>query len=310
MTATNYSSTDDLLRIFNSFSINRGQAIMEPDLKFCEQQQELLYTTLDGIQRWYGIFCEEAAKYAESHVLSFKTDGTLTFRESHRDSANTSPDFKQFDFKPFEVMNSLMDNRKNAIHAFAGNIIRYFNSKYSISVTVPEMDKNLPVNFRPMYTDYTSLVEQHLQGRGFRETAEEELICRIHLLVHPYRSSIPPELKNDRIVFYRPFCIVASYHASQPAYRTDYGQDKRLDILCEGILFGSKTLLNGNSTIIQNFNYLAIDITRWYSLTFATGYAIKFYKNSRVDVRFPDAVKAKNCFEKLRLNRLENLINE
>ena len=309
MTATNHSSTDDLLKIFDSFSIPSECIIPEQDFAFCERQQELLYKTLDGIRRWYDIFHEEVSKYAENHTLSYKPDGTLTFREHYREQNSVSPDYKRFDFKPFEVINSLIMQRKNAICAFAANIIRYFNGKYSVSVPGPEMDENIPLDFRPVYTDYTNLVIRHLQGRGFRETAEEEIISRFHILVKHYRSSNPPELKSDKIIFQRLFCIAESYHASRPAYRLDYGQDKILDTFCEGILFGSRTMLNGNSKIIQDFNYLDIDISRWYSLTFAYGYAIKFYKNRRIDIRFPDAIKAKNCFERLNLNMLENSIN-
>jgi hypothetical protein len=53
-----------------------------------------------------------------------------------------------------------------------------------------------------------------------------------------------------------------------------------------------------------------VDITRWYSLTFETGYAMKFYKNGRIDVWFPDAAKAKKCYERLILNKLEILVNQ
>ena len=310
MTTTKHSSTDDLLKIFDSFSIQREEIFTELDLKFCEQQQELLYQTLDGIRRWYDVFREEADKFAESHVLTYEADGSLTFREQYREQSNVPPDYTKFDFKPFEVINRLVDNRKDAINAFTGNIIRYFNNKYNVSVPIPVRDEYIPLNYRPLYTVYTVCIENHLQGRGFRITAENEIVNRFHALIHPYRSSNPPQLKNDKIIFHRPLSIVESYHASQPAYRIDYSHEIKLDILCEGILFGSKTLLNGNSGIIQDFNYRNVDINRWYSLTFATGYAIKFYKNGRIDVRFPDAEKAKNCFERLHLNDLENSNNE
>jgi hypothetical protein len=310
MQATSHSSTDDLLKIFDSISIQKDKVIPEQDLKFCEQQQELLYKTLDGIRRWHDIFCEEAEKFAESHEFTYEVDGTVKIREHHRNHSNASPDYKQFDFKPFEVINSLVKSRKKAVHAFAGNIIRYFNRKYGISVPVPEPDENLTLCYRPLYIEYTSLVEQHLNGRGFRETAEEELINRFHALVFPYRSSSPPQVKNDKMIFQNLLRITESYHSSQPAHRIDYGHNSKLDTLCEGIFFGSTTLLTGNSEIIRNFNYQKIDISQWYPLTFETGYALKFYLNGRVDVRFPDAAKAKKCYKRLRLDKSETLINQ
>jgi hypothetical protein len=311
MQATNHSLTDDLLKIFDSITIQKDNVIPEQDLKFCEQQQELLYESLDRIQHWYGIFREEAEKFAESHVLSYKADGTLKFQVCYRDHYNNaSPDYKKFDFTPFQAINSLVENRKNAISAFAGNIIRYFNSKYSISMPIPEIGEKLSLDFRPVYTGYTSLVEQHLNGRGFRETAEEELINRFHALVFPYRSSSPPQVKNDKMIFQNLLRITESYHSSQPAHRIEYGHDGKLDTLCEGILFGGNSVLTGSSSIIRDFNYQKMDITQWYPLTFETGYAIKFYKNGRVDVRFPDAAQAKKCYERLRLNELTTLINQ
>jgi len=307
MTATSHSSTGDLLKIFDAFSIPEENVIPEQDLKFCLQQQELLYQTLDNIQFWYDVFCKEAFNFAESHTLTYGIDGTLTFHEHYRNESNELPDYRRYGFKPFEVINSLAKNRKNAIRAFSSNIIRYFNSKYSISVPEPETGENITIDFRPVYTCYTGLVEEYLQGRGFREAAEAELISRIHTLVRPYRNCKLPELKSDKIIFHGPVRISNSYFSSPPCYRLDYGYDKKLDTLCEGILFGSKNLLNGNLKIIQGFNNLHVDMNLWYPLTFAGGYAMRFYQNGRIDVRFPDTVKAQTCFERLRLNSIENL---
>ena len=306
MTTNDLSSTGDLLKIFDTFSIQKENVIPEQDLKFCEQQQELLYKTLDSIQRWYDIFCEEASNFAESHTLSYEVDGTLKIHEHYRDNSNGLPDYNRYGFKPFESINSLAKNRRGAIYTFVGNIIRYFNTKYNISVPVPEMDEKLSFNFHPVYTEYTKLIEEYLQGRGFRQTAEEEIISRFHALVHPYRSHKLPELKSDKIIFHGLLRISNSYYSSPPCYRLDYSDDKKLDTLCEGIQFGCIMLLTGNSKIIQDFNNLNVDMNLWYPLTFANGIAMEFYQNGRVDVRFPDAAKAKICFERLRLSNIEN----
>jgi hypothetical protein len=310
MTATSHSSTDDLLKFFDSFSIQKETVFQESDLKFCEQQQALLYKTLDEIQRWYDIFCKEVEKFAEIHELTYKEDGSITIRDYYREINNESPDYTRYEFKPFEDIGILVKNRKKAICAFAENIIRYFNRNYSISATIPDINDNYAPDYRPLYTDYTKLVEQHLQGRGFRETAEEELINRFHALVYLYRSNNPPQLKSDKIIFQNLFRFTESYHLSQPSHRLDYGYDSKLDAFCEGILFGSNTLLNGNSKIICDYDYRNVDINRWYPLNFESNYAIKFYLNGRIDVRFPDAAKAKNCFDRLHLNNGKQIIGE
>lgn len=49
---------------------------------------------------------------------------------------------------------------------------------------------------------YVDAVIEHLGGRSFRKTAEEELIKRFHQLVKPNRwSKVKPELKSDKISF-------------------------------------------------------------------------------------------------------------
>lgn len=54
-----------------------------------------------------------------------------------------------------------------------------FNKTYNVSVPVPKIDeKTLHMGFRPVYETYVDMVIEHLGGKSFRETAEEELLKR------------------------------------------------------------------------------------------------------------------------------------
>ena len=81
------------------------------------------------------------------------------------------------------------------------------------------------MGFRPVYQTYVDMVIEHLGGKSFRETAEEELLARFLVIEHlggksfretaeeellarflktvqPSRwSKVKPELKKDKITF-------------------------------------------------------------------------------------------------------------
>ena len=58
------------------------------------------------------------------------------------------------------------------------------------------------MGFRPVYQTYVDMVIEHLGGKSFRETAEEELLARFLKTVQPSRwSKVKPELKKDKITF-------------------------------------------------------------------------------------------------------------
>jgi hypothetical protein len=209
-------------------------------------------------------------------------------------------------------MKQLVENRLAAIRAFAENITGYFNGKYSISVPVPETDtKKLAIDFRPVYTAYTSLVEKHLQGRSFLETAEEELISRFHQTIcHAnWHSRKIPRLKSDKIIFHEVIRF-DEFDLRQNRNSIHYSYRKKPEIFCEGILFGANEGLGGDSRIIRGFNERDVNISEPYPLSCGNAEEMKFYRNGRIDVRFSDASKARNCFDRLRLNVLTPLNNE
>jgi hypothetical protein len=315
MTTTNNnpvdSSTEDLLRFFDSFSTKKEDIIPETDLQFCKEQQKHLYESLDKIRYWYDIFRKEAEQYRETHHFSCTDSGIPNFRGYCNGRDFISPDYKRFEFKPFDVIKQLAESRFSAIRAFAEKIIEYFNGKYNVSVPVPETEiEKLALDFLPVYTDYTALVEKHLHGRGFRETAEEEIINRFHKTIcHRNWSGHTPQLKQNSIVFHHAVHFDEFYFQYNKNHIHD-NYRSHPHLLCEGIAFGATGSLRGNTSIIQKFDESSVTISESYTLVCGSAREMKFYKNGRIDVRFSDAASARNCFEKLQLNRLNDLNNE
>jgi hypothetical protein len=299
------SSTDELLDFFNSFSMKGKDVFSGDDLKFCEEEQRLLYETLDQIERWYNIFHEDAEQYRETHRLSYTEDGKLSAAGYYNRYDSLSPNYRKYEFKPFEIINQLVENRIAAIRAFEQNIISYFNKTYHVSVSAPKEDKKgFLLDFRPVYTTYTSLVEQHLQGKGFRQTAVEELIERFHSTVHRsyWKKQIPEQIR-DKIIFYEVIRF-DEFYFQYGKNKIHYNYNSHMETFCEGIAYGAQNRLDGDSSIIFDFLSDNIDITGWYNLSTHPATGIKFYKNGRIDVRFVDAASAKNCFDRLRLKEI------
>lgn len=295
----------DLLSSIYQIEIRNEEKISDADRIFCENQQKSLYRSLDEIDRWYGIFTEEAVKYKDSHRLSYEPNGKIKFHEPYNSKYDSvDVDFTKYEFKPFEVINKLAEENHKAITAFARSIVAYFNRNYEVSVPYPDIDEaTLQPGFRPIYQSYVDLVIEQLGGKSFRDTAEEELINRFLGTVKPNRwSKVKPELKKDKIVF--PDVI------SFDTFWTDrnkmhYNYRNNLENLCAGIAFGADNSLQGSSSMIIWFNDNDVDVSKPYTLSTTGADEMKFFKNGRIDVKFKDAKTAEACFRKLKLNTIE-----
>lgn len=192
----------DLLSDILKVEIRHEEKISVADRTFCENQQEELYKTLDQIDRWYKIFTTDAEQYRESHHISFKPNGEIIVREPSRPYEELPGDYENFAFKPFKRIDELAKSSFHAKQEFARRIVRYFNRTYNVSVPEPEIDsRTLPIDTRPVYTSYVDLVIDHLGGRSFRTTAEEEILSRFLELVTPARwATTKPELKGNKII--------------------------------------------------------------------------------------------------------------
>ena len=212
--------------------------------------------------------------------------------------------YHEFEFRPFDTLNKLVERRFRAINRFGRAIISYFNNTYSLSIPQDEPDeKHIPVKFRPNYLSYVDRVIDHLGGRGFRETAEEELIRRFHETVLG-RYKKMPELKNNKIIFYDAVRFDDFYYQNYQQYRLSYSYQSGLNTFCEGIALTGNDSLNGSARIISGLNTDYMNITEPYSLFSGEAEKMKFYKNGRIDVHFSSKATAEAAYKRLQLNKV------
>lgn len=247
LTAT--SAGADLLSGILGVEIRNEEKITAQDRLYCERQQELLYKTLGQIDRWYAIFTEEAEQYRESHRISYKENGEIKCRSVPTSAEYDS--YANYEFKPFKAINGLVSANLDANESFASRIVGYFNRTYNVSVPIPKIDReNLRMGFRPEYMTYVDAVIEHLGGRSFRQTAEDELLRRFLQLVRPGRwSKVKPELKGDKISFPNIVGFDDFYYSNYGKNHIHYNYRDRIATLCEGIAFGSDNLLRGDENI-------------------------------------------------------------
>lgn len=296
----------DLLSTTLQGEVHKEEKITVQDRQYCQEQQDRLYESLDQIDRWYEVFTQEAEQYRESHKLRYKENGKVEHRGGYRSYEECQRDYKDWEFTPFNAINKLVEKNLEANKAFASRIVDYFNRTYSVSVPVPEMDgETLKMGSRPVYGNYVDKVIEHLGGRSFRSTAEDELLNRFLRLVKPSCwSKVKPELKGDKISFPDLMRYDDYYYERYRKCHVHYNYHNELEVLCEGIAFGADDILGGTSGIILRLDKNDVDITGWYDLTTTNATQIRFFKNGRVDVRFKDRLVAQSCFQRLRLDEI------
>jgi hypothetical protein len=231
-------------------------------------------------------------------------NGTVKYNKPHKPHTFYSDHYDNHDFLPFDSLNKVVEKRKRMIDIFAVNIVQHFNRTYNLSVPVPTLEEDtLPIDFVPAYMTYIDAVIAHLGGRGFRETAEEELINMFHQTVHRYDRHSLPEVKSRSIVFHDLFRF-DSFSLQYGTYKIPWGDIDYVNTLCAGLAFYGQDRLNGDSGIICGFSKENVNITDCYELSTSPAEQLKFYKNGRVDVKFKDTASAEECFNKLKLNEL------
>lgn len=294
----------DMLAVFDNIQVNNEEKISACDRKFCENQQQLLDVSLDRIDKWYAFFRQEAEQYKESHRITFEPNGVVKTNPPYASPSDYPSSYQDYEFLPFEQLNQLVKQRRDAIARFGRTIISYFNRTYALSVNYEEPDKEtLPVTLRPSYLSYVDQVIDHLGGRNFRETAEEEIISRFHTkLLGPYKKM--PELKNGKIIFYDIIRFDDFYAKNYQQYNVSNSFRNELESLCEGIAWAGNDSLNGNTNMIQAFNSDRVDITQPYSIHAGEAEKMKFYKNGRIDITFSSKETAEAAYKKLRLHKI------
>ena len=311
MQTTSATSTGhtDLLSSILKVQVRNEEKITEQDRIYCRNQQDELYKTLDQIAGWYNIFMAEAGKYEGKIKLKHEANGKITtsIYDLHYRYNKDEKVYTHHEFTPFKNINELVDSHHSAIKNFISRIIGYFNKTYNVSVEVPSIDeKTLPMDFRPVYNTYVDVVIEHLGGKSFRDTAEEELIKRFLETVRPsWWSKVKPELKKDKVIFPDIITWDSFHYECYKNYKFSYETDRKVSRFCEGIAFGTDDVLCGNIDMIVGLDTRNVDISRWYDLTTANALSIKFYANGRLDVKFKDSTTAESCFKRLRLSEIK-----
>ncbi|GAB6013531.1 hypothetical protein [Viscerimonas tarda] len=297
-------NTENLLGVFDTIQVRNEEKISQQDRLFCKTQQEAVNQALLQLDSWYAFFQERLPEYANTWKFDFQPNGTVRWTTIYTGLAVEARSYHQYAFTPFESINEIVKNRWQTIDKFSNNIIHYFNETYNVSVPVPEMDKeNLSISFQPEYMTYVDMVIAHLGGRGFRETAEEELINMFHQTVHRYERHDLPELKAGSIIF-KDLLRFDNFYLQYNQYKIGWEQEAHISRLCSGLVFYAHKRLNGDSGIICGYDRNNVNITDRYNLSTSPAEQLKFYKNGRVDVRFKDAASAEECFKKLKLHEL------
>lgn len=296
----------DLLSDILKVEIRHEEKISVADRTFCENQQRELYKTLDQLERWYKVFTADAERFRESHKISYKPDGTIRYHEPSSPCEDIPSDYRGMEFTPFETINQLVKLYHGAQEAFAMRIVRYFNATYNVTVPMPTIENGtLALGTRPVYETFVSKVIDHLGGRSFRITAEEEILSRLLELVTPAQwATTKPELKGNKIVFPNIICFDEFYAQNFGRNQIQYNWEGRVNILCEGIVLGCDCKLNGGPQSLSGFNPNNVDLKRWYCMATETPVKLRFFKNGRIDARFTDAAMAAECFRRLHLDEI------
>ena len=295
----------NLLAVFDTVVVRNEEKISAEDRDFCQRHQRVLTRTLDQLQRWYDLLRQEADACGDEFKATYKVNGTVEYNSPYSWNRQAL-DYSEFEFRPFKVLNEVVKLYQGAVQRFGNNIVDYFNKRYNLSVERPAFDsENTPFGQHPAYTDYVNLVITHLGGRGFRETAEQELIDRLHKMISDCYGKLPV-VTGNKIVFDR-ICaysnIALEFHQR---YDIDYDALCKVGKICAALVFHDTGSLNGGTEIIGDFNQADIDITRSYPLSIDAAEGIKFYKNGRLDVIFANHGAAEACYKRLHLDAIQH----
>lgn len=103
-TAPKAGNAPDLLQGILSVQVKNEDKITEQDRVYCQTQQNLLYKTLDRIDRWYAVFKEEAEQYQAERKFHYEENGKVSMRDFYT-YHNDREDYSHNEFKPFDLIN-------------------------------------------------------------------------------------------------------------------------------------------------------------------------------------------------------------
>lgn len=296
------NGNQDLFTQILQMEMTREDTIPEEDAAYCRSLKESLDRTLDSLKEWYDKLDKLTETMGHDYQINRYDDGRITGFE--RSVCFDSLE-KQFAFDPFKPMTDLAEKYVSACTAFRNKLIRYFNDKYSISVSSYSRDSSdqhtIISGTHPTWEDTVQDVIAHLGGRSFRDTAEDEIINRLHNMVTGWRGQLRARLTGRTISL-----IDQLGYSDYTPCRMDYSYRQKLDQMTNAMLLGAERRIDGGIGSIRGLNTDYTIFGEWYETDSEVIDGVKFYKNGKIDFRFRDTQSASDCWAYLRLDQIKD----
>lgn len=297
-----YPETDlnqDLLAIFDEIPADRQTLIPKEDTEYCRRLQAQFDKVHNVLGKKYDELRFEAL-LLQDYSVDFLPDSKATYELPRDKTKRTS--FDQFLFLPFESIDKTVDLHDAACRRLCSMIIDYFNRRYNLNV--PSFDlgpDTLRIDFRPYYEDCLRHVIDYLDGKGFRAKAEQEIIKQVLQDLRYY----PPVLKGSTIVFPITYLFDDFWMKdSNPRCSIAFRKANIVSDICSAVIMHRSGLLGRDSGDIESFVSHDVSVNVRYKIQNTNGCEIKFYKNGRIDIRFPSEMEALDCFVALKLGTI------
>lgn len=294
------SNPSDMLATLEAFGtgleLERAQVLPSEDRDYCELLQQQCYRVLERIQRLYGKLREEVESLTE-YDLTFLETGEVKAR-LHTDQ-NPRTVFSRFEELPIEMLNSIVGKYKYVCLEYCEKVMQHFRKKYQINSTYKEEPAQIKMGHRPSYATYVDFLVSGLDGKSFREKAEEEIICGAMTVA--CRGRKQPLCKGDIIQFFNITYMDSFYRGLG---RNAFSYSQSVAKLCAGLALFAEDSIEGDERYISGLDTNNVEVGKWYDLPSDKLSGIKFYLNGRIDVRFASAAHAAACYRFLRLYSL------
>ena len=176
-TSIKAGNAPDLFSGIPEFFVRNEEKITEQDRLYCQSQQDLLYKTLNQIEKWYAIFKEDAEQYRKERQFKYEDNGRC------RSATFISTTGRM-------IIRTMSSNRSTSLTTLWTRATMPMRTLPTASFPIstrPTMWMSLSRKLtdrhclwdsdrstRPMWI----LSSNIWGGKSFRETAEEELLAR------------------------------------------------------------------------------------------------------------------------------------
>ena len=297
-------NNNDLLSALDKIQIEGDDKITTEDREYCEGLQRQCYEVLDHLKTWYDLFHAEAEKFQDTYNLDFEPNGRVEVNPKADAPKTLHNPFGGYRFTPFELVNEIARDHGRTCILFSNLIIDYFQEKYKFHITRPDATSyDIPIDFRPVYTTCVNHIISHLEGKSFREKAEEEIISQMLNTVRDRSRSTHPQVKGAIITLPGVFYLDKS-NCGQNNCDLSRGVTTLIGNICTGLALYATDRIDGGLDFIPHFDPYSVRMGQWYLLENDKISAVRFYMNGRIDVRCSSDQTARECYNFLRLYSL------